>query len=261
MTWTRALPAALAVCVLLLTGTASCDSGDAGQKQRAVSPSPVGKVLKDTDEQGRHYREVDGKDAPDVGIEVQPDTDDSWDVRLTVTRFRFSPPGAGAAPVEGRGLAYLYVDGGLVTRLRTPEYRIPGDLVPRGTHTVTVRLYADDGTVWAVDGDPVESAADITVSGAEASPDAEISPGAVASPGSVTAQGSAASPGSVTAQGSAASPHFAASPHASASTDVAAVAAAADASASPSGPAVLSAPGTYVRTGGRGSPDCAGKAS
>ncbi|KUN20691.1 hypothetical protein AQJ23_34145 [Streptomyces antibioticus] len=201
MTWTRALPAALAVCVLLLTGTASCDSEDAGQKEKAVSPSPVGKVLKDTDEEGRHYREVDDKDAPDVGIEVQPDTDASWDVHLTLTRFRFSPAGARATPVEGRGLVYLYVDGDLVTRLRTPEYRIPGDLVPRGTHTVTARLYADDGTVWAVDGDPVESTADITVSGAETSPDPSVSQDA------------------------------------------------------------LSAPGTYVRTGGRGTPDRAGKAS
>ncbi|MFF5499517.1 hypothetical protein [Streptomyces aquilus] len=201
MTWTRALPAALAVCVLVLTGTASCDSGDAGQKERTVSPSPVGKVLKDTDEEGRHYREVDDKNAPRVGIEVQPDTDAGWDVRLTLTRFRFSPPGARATPVEGRGLVHLYVDGDLVTRLRTPEYRIPGDLVPRGTHTVTARLYADDGTVWAVDGHPVESAADITVSGAEGTPDASVS---------------------------------------------------AD---------VLSAPGTYVRTRGRGSPDRAGKAS
>lgn len=166
-----------------------------------MSPSPVGKVLKDTDEAGRHYREVDDKDAPEVGIEVQPDTDDSWDVRLTVRNFRFSPAGTKPEAVEGRGMVYLYVDGDLVSRLRTPDCRIPGDLVPRGTHTVTARLYADDGTVWAVDGDPVESTADITASGAEASPSAEVSPDAV------------------------------------------------------------SAPGTYMRTGGRGSPDRAGKAS
>ncbi|WP_329340948.1 hypothetical protein OG866_34730 [Streptomyces sp. NBC_00663] len=201
MSWTRALPTALAVCVLVLTGTASCDSDDGRQKERAVSPSPVGKVLKDTDEAGRHYREVDDKDAPEVGIEVQPDTDDSWDVRLTVRNFRFSPAGTKPEAVEGRGMVYLYVDGDLVSRLRTPDCRIPGDLVPRGTHTVTARLYADDGTVWAVDGDPVESTADITASGAEASPSAEVSPDAV------------------------------------------------------------SAPGTYMRTGGRGSPDRAGKAS
>ncbi|WP_254389304.1 hypothetical protein [Streptomyces sp. AC550_RSS872] len=168
MSWPRTPLAALAVCVLLLTATTGCDSGAApDQGQNAASPSPVGKVLDDTDAEGRHYREVDEDEAPEVGIEVQPDPDGddgSWDVRLTVRRFRFSPAGAGARAVAGRGLAYLYVDDRLVTRLRTPEYRLPARLVPRGTHQVTVRLYADDGTVWAVADGPVQSTADITAS-------------------------------------------------------------------------------------------------
>ena len=152
-----------------------------------MSPSPVGKVLDDTDEDGRHYREVDGEDAPEVDIEVQPDTDDSWDVRLTVQNFRFSPDGTKPKAVEGRGLVYLFVDGTLVSRLRTPDCRIPGELVPRGTHTVTARLYADDGTVWAVDGDPIQSAADITASGAEASPQTSSTPSASKSPSDLSA--------------------------------------------------------------------------
>ncbi|MEU6376204.1 hypothetical protein [Streptomyces sp. NPDC046909] len=190
MSWTRALLAALAVCVLLLTGTVSCDSGDPGKPEQMASPSPVGKVLDDTDEEGRHYREVDGKDAPEVDIEVQPDADDSWDVRLTVHNFRFSPTGVKPKAVEGRGLVYLFVDGRLVSRLRNPDCRIPGELVPRGTHTVTARLYADDGTVWAVDGDPVESAADITASGAETS----VTPSALSAPGNDLRTGGRGSP-------------------------------------------------------------------
>ncbi|MFF1297732.1 MULTISPECIES: hypothetical protein [unclassified Streptomyces] len=169
MSWTRTLPAALAVCVLLWAGTASCGADHAREQENsAVSPSPVGKVLDDTDEDGRHYREVDDENAPEVDIEVLPDGDDSWDVQLTVQNFRFSPPGTKPKAVKGRGLVYLFVDGTLVSRLRTPEWHIPADLVPRGTHTVTARLHADDGTVWVVDGEPVESAADITASGAEA---------------------------------------------------------------------------------------------
>lgn len=205
MSWTRTLLAALAVCVLLLTGTVGCGSGAArDQGESAASPSPVGKVLDDTDDEGRHYREVDGDKAPQVGIEVQPDPDaddGSWDVRLTLRDFRFSPDGAGTRAVAGRGLAYLFVDDRLVTRLRTPEYRLPAGLVPRGTHQVTVRLYADDGTVWAVEDGPVESTADITAS----EPETSLTP-------------------------------------------------------SPS-PAALSASGTRLRTGGRCSPDRAGKAS
>jgi hypothetical protein len=167
MSWTRGFRAALAVCVLLLVPTAGCGTGEAHERKDGGSPSPVGKVLDATDGQGRHYREVDKKGAPDVGVEVAPDAAGNWHVRLTVRNFRFSPAGAKARPTAGRGLAYLFVDGGLVTRLRAPEYRLAPRLVPHGTHHVTARLYADDGTVWAVRGKPVESTADITASGAE----------------------------------------------------------------------------------------------
>ena len=164
MSWTRGYSALLAVCVLLLTGSAGCGSGDARKQEDGVSPPPVGKLLEDRDKEGRPYREVDEQDAPDVGIEVQPDAAGGWGVRLTLRNFRFSPTGAAAEAVAGRGLAHLYVDGRLVVRLRTAEHRLAARLVPRGTHQVTARLYADDGTVWAVDGEPVESTADITAS-------------------------------------------------------------------------------------------------
>ncbi|MGW4575244.1 hypothetical protein [Streptomyces tendae] len=167
MSWTRGVLAVLAVCVLLLTGSAGCSSGDVGEPEAGDSVAPVGKLLDATDEEGRRYREVAAEHAPEVGIEVQPEADDSWDVRLTVRDFRFSPNGTEAKAVAGRGVAHLFLDGDLLTRLRGPRYRLPADLVPRGTHQVTVRLYADDDTVWAVDGEPVESTADITASEAE----------------------------------------------------------------------------------------------
>ncbi|WP_432195848.1 hypothetical protein [Streptomyces sp. bgisy027] len=226
MSWTRRQLAASAVCVLLLTASAGCGSGDAGD---GVSPSPVGKVLDDTDDDGRHLREVGKDEAPEVAIEVQPDPDGDgrggWDVRLTVRAFRFSPAGAEARAVAGRGLAYLFVDGRLVTRLRTPGYRLPADLVPRGTHQVTVRLYADDGTAWAVEGDPVESTADVTASESEAQES--------------EAQESEARTATGATEPSAYAP--------TASTPVPR--------------AALSATGTRFRTGGQGSPDRVGKAS
>lgn len=173
MSWSRALLTALAVCALLLAGSAGCGSGDAHERKgKGVSPSPVGKVLGDTDEQGRHYREVDKKGAPEVGIEVEPDAaDGSWDVRLIVHGFRFSPAGTKPEAVAGRGTARLLVDGRTVASLRTPEYHLAAGLVPRGTHHVTARLYADDGTVWAVHHKAIESTADITASEAQATPD------------------------------------------------------------------------------------------
>ncbi|MFJ4370358.1 hypothetical protein ACIP4S_40385 [Streptomyces chartreusis] len=244
MPWTRTLLAASAACVLLLTGTAACGSGDARDRgDGGVSPSPVGKVLDDTDDDGRHYREVDKDEAPEVAIEVQPDPDgdgSGWDVRLTLHAFRFSPAGAEARAVAGRGLAYLFVDGRLVTRLRALDHRLPADLVPRGTHQVTVRLYADDGTVWAVDGAPVESTADVTASEAETGTGTKTGTGAEMKTDTETKTEKAA-----TTAGTAAATTEAPAPTVSA----------------PVPSAALSAPGTRLRTGGQGSPDRAGKAS
>ncbi|MFG2355498.1 hypothetical protein [Streptomyces sp. NPDC048521] len=169
-TWTGRSLAALAACVLLPCAVAGCGAGEAHERGSTLSPSPVGEVLDDTDDTGRHLREVDRKNAPEVGVEVTPDSGGGWDVRLSFHRFRCSAPGAEPTAVTGRGLAHLFVDGRRVARLRTPEYHLPDRLVPRGTHHVTARLYADDGTVWAVHGEPVQSTADITVSDAQAGP-------------------------------------------------------------------------------------------
>lgn len=162
MSWTRGIPAVLAVWVTLAAGPVSCGTSDARGTENGKSPAGAGRLLDETDEQGRRLREIDGEHAPRVGIEVQPEDDGGWDVRLSLRGFRLSPPGTPQRATPGRGLARLYVDDRLVTRLHTPEHRLPA--VPRGTHRVTARLYADDGTVWAVDGRPVESTADITVS-------------------------------------------------------------------------------------------------
>jgi hypothetical protein len=216
----------LAVCVLLLTGPAGCGSGGAqGSGKNGQASAPAGELLGDTDRQGRPYREVDEEGAPDVRIEVQPAAGDTgWNVRLTVRDFRFSPAGAKPEAVAGRGVVRLFVDGRPVTELRTLHYRLSARYVAHGTHQVTARLYADDGTVWAVDGEPVESTADITAS----QPTASQSDPTASQPGPTAAQ-----------------PDPTASEPAPAGTPNDA----------------LSAPGTPLRTQERGSPDRGGKAS
>ncbi|MEU0256856.1 hypothetical protein ABZ299_31270 [Streptomyces sp. NPDC006184] len=163
---TRQPLAALAVCVLLPLGAAACATGEA--HGGTVPSPPAGTVLDVTDGTGRNLREVARKDAPEVGIEVTPAAGGGWDVRLAFRRFRCSAPGVRPVAVTGRGVVSLFVDGRRVARPRTPAFHLAAALVPHGTHHVTARLYADDGTVWAVRGKPVESIADVTVSGAEA---------------------------------------------------------------------------------------------
>ncbi|MFI0089144.1 hypothetical protein [Streptomyces bobili] len=224
MSWSRGILPALAVCVLLVTGAAGCASDDASTptgQESAISPSPVGKVLDDTDDDGRHYREVGKKGAPQVALEVEPDAEGGWDVRLNLRDFAFSPSGTQARAVTGRGLARLFADGEPLADLRDTSYRIPEGYLAHGTHQVTARLYADDGTVWAVDGKPVESTADITAS--EPEPEPEPEPGAASEPESAS-ESPAGDPGS-------------------------------------SSPSALSAPGAFPRTEGQGSPDRGGKAS
>jgi hypothetical protein len=170
MSWTHGLRAALAVCVLLLVAPAGCGTGEAHERRDGESPSPVGELLDKKDDAGRRYRQVAEDGAPAVRIEVTPDSAGGWDVRLTPRHFRFSPAGTRPVATAGRGLAHLFVDGDPVARLRTPAYHLAARLVPHGTHHITARLYADDGTVWAVHGKPVESTADVTASETESSP-------------------------------------------------------------------------------------------
>ncbi|MER6787212.1 hypothetical protein ABT330_21775 [Streptomyces sp. NPDC000658] len=177
MSWTRTLPTALAVCLLLLAGSVGCGSGGARGEGDTRSPSPAGRVLDHTDDDGRHYREVAKKGAPEVGVEVQPDAHGGWDVRVKLARFRLSPSGTPQKAVAGRGIARLYVDSQQVADLRAPSYRIPAGYLPHGTHEVTVRLYADDATVWAVEGRPVEATADVTASEQSPAASAASAPG------------------------------------------------------------------------------------
>ncbi|MFE6892952.1 hypothetical protein [Streptomyces sp. NPDC057694] len=157
----RALAATLLACALL-TGLAGCGDDGGGPRQ-------VGKVLETTDDDGHRFRQLPTEGAPEVGLIVQPDPrpDGGWDIKIRVRNFRFSSEDAAARAVHGRGYAQLYLDGARLSRLRAVDYRLPGTRVSRGTHKVTARLYADDGTVWAVEGKPVEATADLTASGAE----------------------------------------------------------------------------------------------
>ncbi|MFE3560084.1 hypothetical protein ACFXKW_35280 [Streptomyces sp. NPDC059193] len=115
---------------------------------------------------GHRLREVPAEGAPEVRLTARPDSEDGWNLQLAVKNFRFTPDSAGGAALPGAGHAHLELDGRKLARLYGPWFHLPAAQVPEGTHTLTVRLYADDHTAWAVSGKPVEGTTPLTATAA-----------------------------------------------------------------------------------------------
>ncbi|MGO4633662.1 hypothetical protein AB4225_22405 [Streptomyces sp. 2RAF24] len=166
---------ALAVGVTLLSGCggrATTHHKPGTSHQEATGGN--GTLLAAKDSTGHRLREVPAAGAPGVRAELRPDSEGGWNVHLLVERFRFTPESTGGAALLGRGHARLLLDGRETARAYGPWAHVPA-----GARTLTVRLYADDHTAWAVAGRPVEAtvrladaAADATGTAAAATPPA-----------------------------------------------------------------------------------------
>lgn len=160
--------AALVVVLLLLAGGAATGCGGRatthhkpGTSHEQASGS-VGTLLPAQDGAGHHLREVPTQGAPQVALTAHPDSEDGWNLQLTVTDFRFTPDSTGGAALPGTGHAHLELDGRKLARVYGPWFHLPAAQVPEGAHTLTVRLYADDHTAWAVGGKAVEASIPLT---------------------------------------------------------------------------------------------------
>ncbi|MFG2992380.1 hypothetical protein ACGFZK_24355 [Streptomyces sp. NPDC048257] len=157
----------LALALLLVGGAATGCGGRAtthhkpGTSHEQASGS-VGTLLTATDATGHRLREVPAEGAPEVQLTVRPDSEDGWNLQLAVKNYRFTPDSTGGAALPGAGHAHLELDGRKLARLYGPWFHLPAAQVPEGAHTLTVRLYADDHTAWAVSGKPVEGTAQLT---------------------------------------------------------------------------------------------------
>ncbi|WP_189973767.1 hypothetical protein [Streptomyces avidinii] len=157
----------LTLALLLAGGAATGCGGRAtthhkpGTSHEQASGS-VGTLLTATDTTGHRLREVPAQGAPEVRLTVRPDSEDGWNLQLAVKDYRFTPDSTGGAALPGAGHAHLELDGRKLARLYGPWFHLPAAQVPEGTHTLTVRLYADDHTAWAVSGKPVEGTAQLT---------------------------------------------------------------------------------------------------
>ncbi|GGY48142.1 hypothetical protein GCM10010363_31140 [Streptomyces omiyaensis] len=120
-----------------------------GHEQAAGSH---GTLLAARDESGHRLRDLPAAEAPAVRAEARPDTEGGWNVHLAVERFRFTPESTGGGALTGRGHARVLVDGREAARAYGPWFHVPA-----GARTLTVRLHADDHTVWATAGEPVQT--------------------------------------------------------------------------------------------------------
>ncbi|MFF1557678.1 hypothetical protein [Streptomyces sp. NPDC058279] len=157
----------VALLLLLVGGAAAGCGGRAtthhkpGTSHEQASGN-VGTLLPAQDGEGHHLREVPAEGAPEVRLTARPDSEDGWNLQLTVSRFRFTPDSTGGAALPGAGHAHLELDGRKLARVYGPWFHLPAAQVPEGAHTLTVRLYADDHTAWAVGGKAVEASVPLT---------------------------------------------------------------------------------------------------
>uniref|UniRef100_A0AAU2K2Z0 Cupredoxin domain-containing protein n=1 Tax=Streptomyces sp. NBC_00049 TaxID=2903617 RepID=A0AAU2K2Z0_9ACTN len=161
----------LALVLLLAGGAATGCGGRAtthhkpGTSHEQASGS-VGTLLTTDDGSGHRLRQVPAEGAPEVQLAAKPDSEDGWNLQLTVKNYRFTPDSTGGAALPGAGHAHLELDGRKLARLYGPWFHLPAAQVTEGAHTLTVRLYADDHTAWAVSGKPVEGTTQLTATGA-----------------------------------------------------------------------------------------------
>lgn len=155
--------ALLALALLLAGGTATGCGGRATTHHKPgttheQASGKVGTLLTADDGAGHRLRDVPAEGAPEVRLTARPDSEDGWNLQLEVANFQFTPDSAGGAALPGAGHAHLELDGHKLARLYGPWFHLPAAQVPAGgTHALTVRLYADDHTAWAVAGKPVEA--------------------------------------------------------------------------------------------------------
>ncbi|WP_392754780.1 hypothetical protein [Streptomyces sp. LN590] len=164
----RRLTVALLTAGALVVGASACGGRATTHHRPGTSHEQavgsVGRLLAADDGSGHRLRQVDAEGAPAVTVAVRPDSEDGWNVHLSVRNFRFTPDSVGGAALAGRGHALLLLDGHPLARLYGPWYHLPRSLVrgAGGGRTVTARLYADDHTAWAVHSTPIQATTPLT---------------------------------------------------------------------------------------------------
>ncbi|MER5983887.1 hypothetical protein [Streptomyces sp. NPDC001787] len=163
---TRAVAVLAALTLALVLGASGCGGRATTHHKPGTgheqASGAVGRLLAADDGNGHRLRQVDADRAPAAELSVRPDSEDGWNVHVSVRNFRFTPDSVGGAALPGRGHVRLFLDGRPLARLYGPWYHLPGALARStadGPRSLTARLYADDHTAWAVAARPIQATA------------------------------------------------------------------------------------------------------
>lgn len=166
--------AAALLAAALLLGASACGGRATTHHKPGTSHEQAtgsnGRLLTADDGSGNRLRQVDAQGAPEVTVAARPDSEDGWNVHLSVRNFRFTPDSVGGAALLGRGHARLFLDDHPLARVYGTWFHLPKSLLRTagdGTR-LTARLYADDHTAWAVGSALVQ--ATTTLGGATSAP-------------------------------------------------------------------------------------------
>ena len=127
-----------------------------------IPDSGVGRLLATTSRDGHRLREVDGAGAPGVTLQALADPAGGWTVRIKASNFRWSPEGVNSPADLGAGHAHLYTPAAKVAR-SYGEWVFLSKAAAKPGDRLTVVLYADDHTAWAVGGKVVEASVTLPV--------------------------------------------------------------------------------------------------
>lgn len=104
--------------------------------------------------------EVPADQAPTVELIVAEDAKSGYNISIITTNFTFTPRSVNEENVAGEGHAHLYVDGEKIGRLYGNYYHYDENF--EGTKTFRVELNANDHSVYAVDGEPIQTEVTVT---------------------------------------------------------------------------------------------------
>ena len=143
--------------------------GAVSQEDKLPESGKEDKVEVSADPHTRDHRQVtelSKEDTPVVVLQLIPLTGGGYNVRVQTLNFIWAPHRVDTQGVPGEGHAHLYLDGEKIARVYGEWYHL-GSL-PESAEALSVALYANDHSVFSVDGVDVGDSVNISeVRGAE----------------------------------------------------------------------------------------------